>query len=59
MHIKSIIYIIALLYLGILGGCTASQDSVSDIHTINFIEAVENIEEVKLNEYFSSIEYLL
>ncbi|MBR5855933.1 MAG: 6-bladed beta-propeller [Bacteroidales bacterium] len=56
---KSLIYIVALLSIGILGGCSARQDSVSvsDIHTIDFIEAVENIEEIKLSEYFSSIEY--
>ena len=54
MLMKSLVYIVALLYIGILGGCSARQDSVSvsDIHTIDLIEAVENIEEIKLSEYF-------
>lgn len=54
--IKSI-QLFIIVSLLIIGGCSARQDSTSDLHTIDFAEALDNIEEVKLSKYAASLTY--
>ena len=48
---------IYILLIAILGGCNALQVEETPLHIIDFVEAVNNIKEVKLSNCVSSLKY--
>ncbi len=55
--IDYIINIITICGILLLGGCSIRQESNSYLHAIDFGKAIENVEDVMLSKYVSSIEY--
>ena len=56
--IKFYFFIIILSGVIFLGGCSARQVCNSSLHEVNLIQAFNNVKQVLMSEYISSINYI-